>query len=193
MQHDRRLHAPLDHGACGFRCLRGTASGTPYRPNSRQVKRGAQFLGSTPVERCRPGTVSLQSTQIDAEGGGDPHGVRRRRQRPSGRDRYMGAVPDKHVFVVDGFRTHSMLRAPLNGPYVSCGRPGTPPGHQCAGILQAAHCADRLAAAVRDPVTRQVRAVMHFLLDAALEPPSGGPSNVPSPRSPSDPISAPAP
>ena len=101
--------------------------------------------------------------------------------------------PDKHVFVVDEFRTHGVLRVPLNGPYVACGRPGTPPGHQCAGIPRAAHCAVYPAAVVRDPMTCQVRAVKHFPLDAAPEPPSDGPSNVPSPRSPSDPISPPVP
>ena len=101
------------------------------------------------------------------------------------------ASHDIHVFVGDGFRTHGMLRAPLNGPYVACRRRGTLPGHQCAGILQGAHCADSPAAAVRDRLTRQVRAVKHFPLDAALEPPSGGPSSVPSRRSPSDPISPP--
>ena len=100
---------------------------------------------------------------------------------------------DKHVIVVDRFRTHGMLRAPLNGPYVACWPRGTPPGHQCAGILQGAHCADFPVAAVRDRLTRQVRAVKHFPLDAALEPPSNGPSNVPSPRSPSGPISPPVP
>ena len=34
---------------------------------------------------------------------------------------------DKHVIFVNGFRTHGMLRAPLNGPYVACRRRGTPP------------------------------------------------------------------
>ena len=45
----------------------------------------------------------------------------------------------------------------------------------------------------RSPSTCQIRAVKHFPLGVALEPPSDGPSNVPSPRFPSCPISPPMP
>ena len=45
----------------------GAASGTPYRPNSRQVDKRLSFLVQRPVERHRQGTVSPQPTRSDAK------------------------------------------------------------------------------------------------------------------------------
>ena len=53
--------------AGGSYAFDGTASGTPYRPNSRQVDKRLSFLVQRPVERHRQGTGGAQSTPMGAK------------------------------------------------------------------------------------------------------------------------------